>query len=32
VQPFDVDALFVGLGCSLLVTVASEVFRAQAHR
>ena len=24
-QPFDIDALFVGLGCSLLVAVASEI-------
>jgi SSS family solute:Na+ symporter len=32
VQPFDVDALFVGLGFSLLVAIASEVFRADANR
>ena len=32
VQPFDVDALFVGLGFSLLVAMASEVFHAYAHR
>jgi SSS family solute:Na+ symporter len=32
VQPFDVDALFVGLGFSLLVATASEVFHAYAHR
>jgi len=31
-QPFDVDALFVGLGFSLLVAIASEVFRADANR
>jgi SSS family solute:Na+ symporter len=31
VQPFDVDALFIGLGFSLLVAVASEVFRARPH-
>jgi SSS family solute:Na+ symporter len=28
VQPFDIDALFVGLGFSLLVAMTSEVFRA----
>jgi len=32
VQPFDVDALFVGLGFSLLVAIALEVFHAYAHR
>ena len=32
VQPFDIDALFVGLGFSLLVAMASEVFHAYAHR
>lgn len=32
VQPFDVDAVFVGLGFSLLVAIASEVFRADANR
>lgn len=31
-QPFDVDALFVGLGFSLLVAIALEVFHAYAHR
>ncbi len=31
-QPSDVDALFVGLGFSLLVTIASEVFHADASR
>ena len=32
VQPFDIDALFVGLGFSLLVAIALEVFHAYAHR
>ncbi len=32
VQPLEIDALFVGLGFSLLVAMASEVFRALAHR
>jgi len=32
VQPFDIDALFIGLGFSLLVAMASEVFHAYAHR
>jgi SSS family solute:Na+ symporter len=31
VQPFDIDALFVGLGFSLLVAIALEVFHAYAH-
>jgi SSS family solute:Na+ symporter len=31
VQPFDVDALFIGLGCSLLVAMASEVFHNHSH-
>jgi hypothetical protein len=25
-QPLDIDALFIGLGCSLLVAIASEIF------
>jgi SSS family solute:Na+ symporter len=29
-QPFDVDALFVGLGCSLLVAATSEVLHARS--
>ncbi len=32
VQPFDVDALFVGLGFSLLVAMASEVSHSHFHR
>ena len=31
VQPFDIDALFVGLGFSLLVAMASEVFHIHSH-
>ena len=31
VQPFDVDALFVGLGLSLLVAMALEVFHTHSH-
>ena len=31
VQPFDVDALFIGLGFSLLVTITSEVFHTHFH-
>ena len=31
VQPFDIDALFVGLGFSLLVAITLEVFHAYAH-
>jgi SSS family solute:Na+ symporter len=30
-QPAHIDALFVGLGCSLLVAVASEVGHARSH-
>jgi SSS family solute:Na+ symporter len=29
-QPLDVDALFVGLGCSLLVAVAAQVLHARS--
>ena len=31
VQPFDIDALFIGLGSSLLVAMASEVFHHHSH-
>jgi uncharacterized membrane protein len=31
VQPFDVDALFIGLGFSLLVAMALEVFHIYSH-
>lgn len=31
VQPFDVDALFIGLGFSLLVAMVSEVFHTPSH-
>jgi SSS family solute:Na+ symporter len=31
VQPFDVDALFIGLGVSLLVAMASEGFYTHCH-
>ena len=31
VQPFGIDALFVGLGFSLLVAMASEVFHIHSH-
>lgn len=30
-QPAHIDALFVGLGCSLLVAVASEVVHTRSH-
>jgi SSS family solute:Na+ symporter len=31
IQPFDVDALFIGLGFSLLVVMALEVFHIYSH-
>ena len=31
-QPFDVDALFVGLGLSLVAAMVSEVFHTYSHR
>jgi SSS family solute:Na+ symporter len=30
-QPFNIDALFIGLGFSLLVAITSEVFYAHSH-
>ena len=32
VQPFEVDALFIGLGCSLLVAIAGELRQASQVR